>query len=199
MGKKTLNSKRDIIVANSKLKPITELSQVPEGFKNFSEVCSLDYTLYNKILQAGHSGKVAGVKLIRTVGDKAGPIWISEEGLLKEGLHPSQNPPKEPQKAPEATETKEANPTFKETASVRPDVDLEIKHFSVLLDDVLNQIGFLKQVVVEIDKNQKDTQAKLSFLLKEWNGSGPLDPKDPEAVKALTEGRRKKSWFAGKS
>jgi hypothetical protein len=63
-------------------KVITDESQVPAGYVRICDVTP-DATLQRRISHAHMDGTIQAVKLMRSVKDTVGPVWVERAGALK--------------------------------------------------------------------------------------------------------------------
>ena len=64
-----------------KTRVITHESQVPDGFVNLRSYCKGNETLRRLMCKWHTSGLVPAVKLLRTIEDRTGPVWICKESV----------------------------------------------------------------------------------------------------------------------
>ena len=63
-------------------KVITDESQVPEGFVRICEI-SPSNTDQKRISEAHQDGFIAAVKLMRSVRDTVGPVWVDKQAAVE--------------------------------------------------------------------------------------------------------------------
>lgn len=142
-----------------KIMVITKESDVPTGYVKLKDLeTEHGSNTARRILRTTHSGKIRAVKLMRSSEDKGGPIWVCGEDViayLKECEKPqaAQTVDTQNQKQQSDHEGRQ-NPA-------EPDVLAEIQ-----------KIATGQQQIIE----------KLSYLEREWRGTGEQTTNPPSGT-----------------